>query len=300
MLDEVSIFFQAAMILVPGQLRLGPMRLSGYGLCAAVGLMAALWLTQRTARLVGLAAERVWDASLFAVMAAFVVSRVLLIAGEPRAFARYPVLVLGLPSFTDAGMALTALAVLAYLRWKRLPLLRLLDAWAPCAAVLAAALSVGRFVEGTSEGMPTRLPWGTVAPGSSGLVRLQPVGIYAAVASLVLLGVLLWVLERGRTSGAKAPFSDEAVRPEAEASGYLSGGRDMNADVEGLGRLRGGGDGRVAAWGLVVGGGLVFGLDMLSQPGMVSDTAWLEPGQWVALGVMGVGVVMLLILKEIV
>jgi phosphatidylglycerol:prolipoprotein diacylglycerol transferase len=279
----VSIFSQTAMMVGPGGVRLGGVRLSSYGLCAAVGLMAALWLAQRTARLAGVAAERVWDASLFAVMAAFVISRGLLIAGEPRAFVRYPVLVLGLPSFTDVGMALTALAVLVYVRWKRLPLLRLLDAWAPCAAVLAAALSVGRFVEGTGVGMPTRLPWGTVAPGSAGLVRLQPVAIYAAVAAVVVFGVLLWMLERGRASGAKAPFSSE-VMPEAEASGYLSGG----------------GGGRVAAWGLLVGGGLVFGLDMLSQPGMVSDAAWLEPGQWVALGVMVVGVVMFLILKEIV
>jgi phosphatidylglycerol---prolipoprotein diacylglyceryl transferase len=204
MLDEVSVLFQAAMILVPGQLRLGPVRLSVYGLFAAVGLVAALWLSQRTARLVGLAGERLWDAGWFAVAAAFVISRLLLIAGNARAFLRLPLAVLSLPSFTYAGMVLTALAVVIHLRWKRLPLLRALDAWAPCAAALAAMLSLGRFFEGTEFGMPTSLPWGLAVPGSAGLVRLQPVGIYAAAASAVLLAVLLWLLERRLRAGMVA------------------------------------------------------------------------------------------------
>ena len=195
MLLGVSDLIQTAMVMVPRVLRVGPWRVSMYGVCAAVGLVAALGLSLKTPRLVGLEAERVWDAGLFAVMAAFVCSRLLLIAGDVHAFVRLPLVLLALPSFTYGGMVLTVVAVLAYLRWKRLPLLKVADAWAPCAAVLAAMLSVGRFFEGTELGMPTRLPWGMVTAESAGL-RLHPVAVYAAIASVALVGLLMQLLKR--------------------------------------------------------------------------------------------------------
>ena len=73
-------------MLVPGVVRLGPLRLPVYGICAAVGLIAALWLSLKTARAVGLASEQVWDAGLFGVLAAFVLSRLLLIGSDVRGF----------------------------------------------------------------------------------------------------------------------------------------------------------------------------------------------------------------------
>ncbi len=66
MLEGVSIF-ESAVMLTSGVLRLGPMRVSVYGLWSAVGLIAALWLSQRTAKRVGLAGEQLWDAGWFAV-----------------------------------------------------------------------------------------------------------------------------------------------------------------------------------------------------------------------------------------
>jgi phosphatidylglycerol:prolipoprotein diacylglycerol transferase len=253
----VSVFLQTATILIPGQLRLGPVRVPVYGAFAAVGLIAALWLSLKTARAVGLAAEQVWDAGLFAVVAAFVLSRLLLIGGDVRAFLHLPMVMLRLPSFTYGGMVLTAAAVAVYLQWKRLPLLKTLDAWAPCAAVLAAMLNLGRFFEGDDVGMPTRLPWGTVVPGSAGLMHRQPVAMYATVASVVLLVVLMRLLER---------------------------------------RLRAG---LVAGVALVAGGAAGFLLDMMTQPLESGGSAWLDPVQWVAVGAMLVGGLMLTFLKEI-
>jgi phosphatidylglycerol:prolipoprotein diacylglycerol transferase len=154
-------------------------------------------------------------------------------------------------------MVLTALVVMAYLQWKRLPLLRVLDAWAPCAAVLAALLNLGRFFEGTDPGMPTSLPWGTVVPGSAGLMHLQPVAIYATAASAVLLVVLVRLLER---------------------------------------RLRAG---MVAGVALVAGGAVSFLLDMVTQPLESGVNALLDPVQWIALGAMLAGALMLTFLKEI-
>ena len=184
-----------------GVLRLGPLRLSVYGLSAAVGLIAALSLSQWTAQLVGIRSQELWDAGWFAVTAAFVISRLLLIVRDPHAFVTLPLVVLALPSFTYAGMALTTLAVLAYVRRKRLPLPALMDAWAPCAALLACALSLGHYFEGTDVGMPTSLPWGIQVSGAG---RVQPVQLFGFAVSLLLLAVLMGLLQRRLLAGTVA------------------------------------------------------------------------------------------------
>jgi phosphatidylglycerol:prolipoprotein diacylglycerol transferase len=253
---EVRAFFQTAAILTPGVLRLGPVRLQVYGLFAAAGLVAALGLSLKTARLAGLASEQIWDAGLFAVVAAFVCSRLLLIAGNFHAFLKMPGTLLALPSFTYLGMVLTGLVVVAYLRWKRLPLTRVLDAWAPCAAVLAAMLSFGKFFQGDDAGMPSSLPWAIKTPMSGGL-RVHPVAMYAVIAAVLLAVGLIWLLRRGLRAGS------------------------------------------VAGVALFAGGAAGFFVDMLTQPVEMSAGAWLDPAQWVAVGAVLVGGLMLTFSKEI-
>lgn len=208
------------------------LRLPGYGVFAAVGMIAALWLSQKTAVRVGLEPDRLWDAGLFVVLAGFVLSRLTLIAFDPRAFLRLPLVMLALPSYTWADAALTAIAVVIYLRWKRIPLLATLDAWAPCAAALWASLSLGLFFTDADDGMPTRLPWGRVVPGSAGLMHWQPVGLYAALVALLLLIGLMLLLERrgrrGRVAGSAllafggASFLlDMVTQPESAPGAWL-------------------------------------------------------------------------------
>jgi len=185
------------------------------------------------------------------LFAAFVASRVLLVAENWRAFLRFPVLVLALPSLSYGGVALTLVLVLLYLRWKKLPVLDVMDAWAPCGALLAAVLSLGHFVEGTDAGMPTRVFWGVVTPGDSVLGKVHPVEIYAMVAALGMCDFLLIRLKRRTRVG------------------------------------------EVAGLALVVGGVISFLLDMLRQPVDAFSGDWLDVGQWVALGCVVIGAVIL-------
>jgi phosphatidylglycerol:prolipoprotein diacylglycerol transferase len=260
--------------------RVGPLRVSAFGLSAAVGRVGALWLSLRTAKVVGVEPAELWDAGLVGLTAGFGISRLLLVMRDWHAFVQYPMLVLALPSFTYLGMGLTAAVVGAYLWRRRLPVLRVMDAWAPCAAVLAVALELGHWMEGSDAGMPWR----------GGLVPVQAMGAVGAVALAVGLAWMLW---RGYTP----------VRPKAEALGYQPHSRrDMRPDPQGSGYpeaepgCRVGSRfvaGRVAGLGLILGGVMAFGLDMMSQP-VVSGEAWLEPGQWVAVGTMVVGGMLLL------
>jgi phosphatidylglycerol:prolipoprotein diacylglycerol transferase len=224
----MQIAVEAAM-LIPGVVRVGALRVPVFGVFACAGLVGALWLSQRTAKAAGVNAEKLWDAGMFAVAASLVASRVLLIATDVRAFWAYPLLVLSLPSLTYGGMALTVVLVWLWLRWKKLPVLRVMDAWTPCAMVLWAALSVGHFVEGTDAGMPTKLPWGVVTPGDSVLGRVHPVQLYA----LIVAGVLCVWLQRMLTKARRARM---VASVGLLAGGVASFGLDMlRQPVESMG-----------------------------------------------------------------
>jgi phosphatidylglycerol:prolipoprotein diacylglycerol transferase len=222
-------------MLAGGVLRWGPLRISPYGLCAALGLLTALWLSGRTARLRYLEPAALWDAGVFALTAAFVLSRALLVIRNHAVFLQYPLIVLSLPSFTYLGMALTAIALLVYLLQKKLPILQVLDAWAPCAALLAAFLELGHWLDGSDPGMP----W---LPGYR-LVPVHAIGVGAAA----LLSLYL-VLFLKRTPRVGVP----------------------------------------AASGMFAGAALAFVLSMLTQPA-IAGSAWLEPGQYIALAAMLLG-----------
>ena len=184
----------------PILLHLGPLTIPTFGLLAALGIMAALALSLRTARAVGLPPDSVWNAGLFAVAAAFVLSRLLLVLTNFASFRLYPVLLLSVPSLTPTGLLLTAVATLGWLRLCRLHILSTLDAWAPCATLLWAFLSLGHFAEGSDPGLPTRSRLGLRLPGES--IPAHPVALYATLAALAITAFLLWEVRRRHSSGS--------------------------------------------------------------------------------------------------
>ena len=170
----------------------GHLYLPTFGALAAIGLMLALTLSEKTARLKSLPAETLWNAGIFAVVAAFVLSRVLLLVEHFAAFRHFPILLLTVPSLTPSGLVLTAAATLLYLRLYRLPVLPALDAWAPCATLVWCALALGHFFEGSDPGLPAT--HGLTMPGDS--VPTHPVALYAALAAALLTALLYLRLAR--------------------------------------------------------------------------------------------------------
>jgi phosphatidylglycerol---prolipoprotein diacylglyceryl transferase len=173
----------------PYLLHSGHLLLPTYGVLAAIGLMAALTLSLRTATIVGLPPDKLWNAGLVTLLSAFALSRIILIASNLHDFLAYPVLLLMVPSLNATGILLTMVATTIYLRLRHLPLLDTLDAWSPCATLTWAFLALGHFAEGSDAGLPTALPWGLAIPPSS--TRLHPVALYASIAASVLTLLLL-------------------------------------------------------------------------------------------------------------
>ena len=106
----------------PQILHLGRLVLPTFGVLAALGLMAALILSFRTATLVGLNPDRLWNAGLFSLIAAFILSRFLLVVSNLHTFLAHPLLLLAVPSLTPIGVLLTALATLLYLWLLQIPI----------------------------------------------------------------------------------------------------------------------------------------------------------------------------------
>lgn len=214
-----------------------------YAAIAIAGMIAALWLSLRTAPLRDLPPEKLWDAGVVAIIAAFVFSRLLGLAlfvvvehGRLTLSLRD---VLSFSSISYLSLLVTAIPVALWLRWKRLPLLRVMDAWAPCGALLWSALSLADAVSGTGGGLPTQLPWGVRIAGSG--TRVHPVALYSAAAALALCGVLFALLRRMQQPG------------------------------------------RVAAIAIIVSGTTVFLLDMLHVPELPLSNNLLDMTQWIAL-----------------
>jgi phosphatidylglycerol---prolipoprotein diacylglyceryl transferase len=183
----------------PTFFHIGFLTLPTFGVLAAIGLMLALGLSLRTAAIVGLDRDRLWNAGLFAIIAAFVLTRLLLVATNLKTFLAYPILLLMVPSLTPLGLLLTAVATAIYLRTRNLPMLAVLDAWAPCTALAWAFLALGHLAEGSDPGLPSTLPWAISIPNTS--LRIHPVALYAAIAAVIITALLLLHLTRRRHEG---------------------------------------------------------------------------------------------------
>lgn len=187
----------------PYLLHSGHLLLPTFGVLVAVGLMAALTLSLRTAAKLDLNPEALWNAGLFTLLAAFVLSRLLLVAANLSNFLHYPILLLMVPSLTATGLLLTALVTVIYLHLCHLPLLTTLDAWAAPATLIWAFLALGHFAEGSDPGLPSTLPWALSIPPDTA-PRLHPVPLYAAIAAALITLALLRQLPRHRRPGTLA------------------------------------------------------------------------------------------------
>ena len=204
-----------------------------YGVLAALGLVGAILFAEWCAPRAAVTAERVGSLCLWAAFGTLLLSRVVLVAQSPRAFATYPTLLLTLPTVTRFGLLLPLVSGAAYAAVQRMPLLRTLDAVMPAVLLLAAFLHVGSFFAGTDLGSGTSLALGNLVPGDEGH---HPVALYAAMLMLAGCVLAMVVLLRQRRAGmafgaglsafaASRFVADEFrpgyVLPQARVPGFL-------------------------------------------------------------------------------
>jgi phosphatidylglycerol---prolipoprotein diacylglyceryl transferase len=187
-----------------------------YGALTALGVLAALALTQATARVVRLDPHRMWSLCVAAVIAALIAQRLFLALENLSLLRKHPSWVFELamlhhPLVAAAGAVAGGAVGAIYARRHKLPLRATADALAPPLAVGLAFEQVGALAAGSGYGIAAGpgLRWAVTYTSSlaarwSGTplgVPLHPVQAYAALSFLTLAILLLVWLPARRQQG---------------------------------------------------------------------------------------------------
>ena len=248
----------------PVLFHIGAIVIPSYGALSALGVVLALLLAQRTARIAGVNAAQVWNLCVVALFAALVGERVLLVAMNWRDLRRHPGWMLGLamihhPLLAMAGALAGVGSAVVYARWKRMPLAATADALAAPLALGLASEQLGALLAGSGYGTETGVRWAVtyhdaLAARWSGTplgVPLHPVQAYAGLSFLTLTLLVLVTLPARRRAG-------DAAGVWMMGTGVSIFITELWRDTEGRGALLGGAlDGPQAAAILLVLGGAV-------------------------------------------
>jgi phosphatidylglycerol:prolipoprotein diacylglycerol transferase len=191
----------------PVLFHIGAILIPAYGALAALGVLLALFMAQRTARTAGLDPAQVWNLCVLALFAALVTQRLLLVVENWSDLRRHPSWLLGLgmihhPLLSAAGALAGAGFALLYARWKRLPFMTTADALAAPVALGLAFEQLGALLAGSGYGTEAAVRWAVtytdpLAAQWSGTplgIPLHPVQAYAALAFFTLSILLLAAL----------------------------------------------------------------------------------------------------------
>ena len=196
----------------PELIRIGSFPINTYGVFLAIAFLSAIFVTVKLAERDGLPRERIYDLSLWMLLASLVGSKFLMLFTEPE-YRDAPLQLLSLDFLRSGGVFYGGLlgAVLAgYLLMKRykLPWWKTADACAPGIALGNFFGRQGCFAAGCCWGEPTTLPWGVkfseLGHQITGVpvdAHLHPTQLYESFAMLLVFVFLLWLHKRKRFPG---------------------------------------------------------------------------------------------------
>lgn len=252
----------------PVFIHFGSVVIPSYGALVAIGVLAALFLAQSTARLAHVDPGHVWNLCVAAVFSGLIGERLVLLAANWSALREHPSWVLEIamihhPLVAGSGIAIGAAAVALYIRLRKLPVYAVADALAAPLAMGLAFEQLGALLAGSGYGTEASrsLPWAVtytspLAARWSGTplgIPLHPVQAYAAIGFFLLAIFLLFSLPVRRQAGDAAGLCLIGL-------GVVIYFTEMWRDPEGRGSLLHGAiDGpQIAAMLMVIAGGLVL------------------------------------------
>ena len=196
----------------PELFRIGNFPINTYGVFLAIAFLCAILIAVRLARRDGLPAEKIYDLSLWMLLAGLVGSKILMLFTEPD-YRDNPALFLSLDFLRSGGVWYGGLlgAVLAgYFLMKRykLPWWKTADACAPGIAIGNFFGRQGCFAAGCCWGKPTSMPWGVKFTEAGHQItgvpidaHLHPTQLYESFGMLLVFVFLLWLHKRKRFDG---------------------------------------------------------------------------------------------------
>lgn len=195
--------------LFPILFKIGSITVHTYGVAMAFAFLASIFLIRHEAKRKSLNPDIAYDIVLFAMIGGIVGARLVYVIDHWHDFATNPAQVFavwqgGLEFY--GGLIGGALAVMAFIRLKKMPIGKIADIVAPSLAVGSAVGRLGCFSRGCCYGKETTLPWGiTFNNEQSGAwplnVPLHPTQLYEFTYNLVILGVLWWARPHLKSDG---------------------------------------------------------------------------------------------------
>jgi phosphatidylglycerol---prolipoprotein diacylglyceryl transferase len=194
----------------PVLFHIGSIFIPAYGALAAVGVLLALMLAQRTANVAGIDPNKTWNLCIVVLFTALIGSRILLIIVNWSILRSHPMWMLGLamihhPMLAAAGGTLALVAAWIYVRRNKMPLRSTADVLAAPLALALVFEQIGALLAGSGYGTGTHVPWAVtytspLAARWSGApigIPVHPVQAYAALAFLTIsISMVLWLPNR--------------------------------------------------------------------------------------------------------
>lgn len=196
----------------PELFRIGNFPINTYGVFLAIAFLCAIFVTVKLAERDGLPRERIYDLSLWMLLASLVGSKILMLFTESE-YRDNPLQLLSLDFLRSGGVfygGLLGAVIAGYLLMKRykLPWWKTADACAPGIAIGNFFGRQGCFAAGCCWGKPTSLPWGVkfseLGHEITGVpidTHLHPTQLYESFAMLLVFLFLLWLHKHRRFSG---------------------------------------------------------------------------------------------------
>lgn len=174
-------------------LNIAGLALQARGVVLLIGFWLALSIGERFARRRRPDGDVIWNAGSIALGAGFLGARLAYAAQNPGAYARHPLALLALSIQSMAwteGALIGVVAVVAYLRSRRVALADAADVLMPAAAMLWAVAGLSALFSGDAYGRATTMPWSVVLWNE----YRHPVQLYElfAGAAILLVLALLW------------------------------------------------------------------------------------------------------------
>jgi phosphatidylglycerol:prolipoprotein diacylglycerol transferase len=200
----------------PVLFHIGSLVIPSYGALSALGVLLALFLVLRTARIAGIDAGKLWNLCVLSLFAALAAARLLLVIVNWSALRLHPAWLLGIamvhhPLLATTGAIAGAICALWFARRNKLPLAATADALASPLALALAFEQLGAFAAGSGYGVEAGAsarwtvtytnPMASLWSGTPLGVPLYPAQLYAAFAFLALAVLLLVWLPLERRKG---------------------------------------------------------------------------------------------------
>lgn len=181
--------------------KIGPLSFYSYGLMVALGFLFGIILAYFLAKKVNIDPEKVFDVGLFVLLGSIIGARIFYIIfyfkNLSNPWELFMVWNGGL--VFDGGMIFGILAIYLACRFWKISFLDMLDVAAPATVFGYAFGRIGCFLNGCCYGVECTLPWAVVFPNIPGL--RHPTQIYASLAGLLILAILLHFFYRRKFAG---------------------------------------------------------------------------------------------------